>query len=595
MFAARSGVPSSALGIFSTTKVCCSALVLTYTRFGFSQSRSFSFSQLRVPHAGQQGALPHRTLLSLGGNQFQLARAFFSASASQLSLRRSHICPPVSTSTHVRSLLSSSLANMSTTRSYEEAVHELNSLQTNAAVLDAQRKSGGKDLEQQLPEMQEQLTRAGISLDDLDRLRIIHVTGSKGKGSTCAFAESILRHHGRKTGLFTSPHLIEVRERIRINGVPLSREQFAAHFWTVRDRLLAGPTMPPYFRFTTIMALHVFLTEGVDVAVLEVGIGGRYDATNIAPRPVVCGVSALALEHTAILGTTLPQIAYHKGGIIKSGAPAFTVSQPPEPTATLLECATKAQTSLHEVPPLASYSPQPLRLGLAGTHQDLNASLAIQLSHYWLTHSEGPRLPLQKDVVLQHAEGFSLPPETVTGLAATRWPGRCQIVEMGDMTYLVDGAHTLESCTACAEWCHTVALTREPCRLILLFNCMGDRDPQRLLHPFAALHAHTRPLAAVHFCPNRLRDPVGGDLTNHMVSVEAVTRGPRTNEAAWAREIELQQGPTIPTAVHASVDDALDAIRADSAANRSVRTLVLVTGSLHLVGAVLTALQCPVE
>jgi folylpolyglutamate synthase len=171
-----------------------------------------------------------------------------------------------------------------------------------------------------------------MQCSDFNAFNAVHIAGTKGKGSTSAFVESILRHYHAsqspnggfpfKTGLYTSPHLLEVRERIRINGQPLSQLDFAHYFFECWDKLTAtcagsGTTMPTYFRFLTLMAFHVFLREKVDAAVVEVGIGGAYDATNILEKPAVCGVSSLGFDHQAILGETLPEIAWHKCGIFK--------------------------------------------------------------------------------------------------------------------------------------------------------------------------------------------------------------------------------------------------------------------------------------
>ena len=166
------------------------------------------------------------------------------------------------------------------------------------------------------------LYQSGMTLHDLDNMGVIHVAGTKGKGSTCALTESILRQRGLKTGLFTSPHMVSFRERIRINGEPLSKEKFAKHFWKVYDRIVAPNDpydRPSYFQLLTILALNIFWDEGVDVAVMEVGVGGRFDATNIIRSPIVCGITTLDIDHTGSLGNTIEEIALHKAGIMKTG------------------------------------------------------------------------------------------------------------------------------------------------------------------------------------------------------------------------------------------------------------------------------------
>ncbi|KAJ1678740.1 Folylpolyglutamate synthetase, partial [Spiromyces aspiralis] len=244
----------------------------------------------------------------------------------------------------------SDVENGATRRSYESAIVDLNNLQTNAATLEMIRKSRGALNRFSLPEMTAFLEKLGYEPSHFNKLNVIHVSGTKGKGSTCAFVNSILRNAGirsvddpsgarkLKVGLYTSPHLVEVRERICIDGKPITHEMFAKYFYAVWDKLKApepplrlvsesSPQMPMYFMYLTLMCLHVFLQEKVDVAILEVGMGGEYDNTNIVPRPVVCGVTSLGLDHQYVLGETLPEIAYHKGGIAKPGVPLFCVPQ----------------------------------------------------------------------------------------------------------------------------------------------------------------------------------------------------------------------------------------------------------------------------
>jgi folylpolyglutamate synthase len=237
---------------------------------------------------------------------------------------------------------------------YRDAIDALNSLQTNAAVLEAVRAAGAKLNPNAITEMIDYLRRVGLEPSQLNNLNVIHITGTKGKGSTSAFTDSILRatRPGWKTGLYTSPHLVAVRERIRINGEPLSEEEFTRYFFEVWNLLqntkceaATTPFMPNYFRYLTLMAFYTFNQLKVDATILEVGIGGRSDSTNIVPKPVVTGVTALGYDHTRLLGEKLSQIANQKGGIYKEGVPALTVEQPEEGILELGVCAVDQRAS----------------------------------------------------------------------------------------------------------------------------------------------------------------------------------------------------------------------------------------------------------
>ncbi|ELR15504.1 folylpolyglutamate synthase, putative [Acanthamoeba castellanii str. Neff] len=250
-----------------------------------------------------------------------------------------------------------------TDRSFDGAVTALGSLVSNAQAMEAWARERRTNREVDL--RHEMLTL-------LRRLEL-DVPGTKGKGSTCAFAESILRRgYGLRTGLFTSPHLVDVRaaaaytvtntprERIRLDGKPLERDVFARYFWDTWDRLHATtqgnetPEMPAYFRFLTLMSLNVFIREEatynvdqwannptlfqVDVALVEVGVGGRTDATNVV-HPDACGISSLGYDHQKVLGDTLTEIAYEKAGIFKTGVSAYTVPQTDEAMQSLVKQA----------------------------------------------------------------------------------------------------------------------------------------------------------------------------------------------------------------------------------------------------------------
>ncbi|CAI0655452.1 unnamed protein product [Colletotrichum noveboracense] len=222
-----------------------------------------------------------------------------------------------------------------TRRSYEDAINLLNSTQSGHKALEERRRHGQKLDGGALKQMKYWLGCLGYTPRDLNRMNIVHVAGTKGKGTTCAYTNSILRsfHNEssapRKIGLYTSPHLVSVRERIRINSEPISEELFTQYFFEVWDALSAKQELgyeekPTYFRFLTLMSFHVFMQENVDAAIYEVGVGGELDSTNIIDQPVAVAITTLGIDHVQTLGNTIEQIAWHKAGIMKRGCPAFT-------------------------------------------------------------------------------------------------------------------------------------------------------------------------------------------------------------------------------------------------------------------------------
>ncbi|XP_006119063.2 folylpolyglutamate synthase, mitochondrial isoform X2 [Pelodiscus sinensis] len=441
-----------------------------------------------------------------------------------------------------------------------DAIRMLNTLQTNANYLEQVKRERG-DPQVQLEAMKGFLERSGLKVEDLDQLNIIHVTGTKGKGSTCAFTERILRNYGLKTGFYSSPHLVQVRERIRINGQPISKELFSKYFWQVYNRLEetkdpGHTSMPAYFRFLTIMAFHVFLQEKVDLAVVEVGIGGAYDCTNIIRKPIVCGVSSLGIDHTSILGDTIEKIAWQKGGIFKPGVPAFTVLQPERPLEVLRERAKQSPCPLYLCPDLDAFEEvaKALQLGLAGEHQRSNATLALQLSRAWLQQQgyQGTEelKDLQPGAELLRKRSVPLAPvfrpsgSMVQGLQDTEWLGRTQVLQHGAVTWYIDGAHTTSSVQACVRWFRQAALNKEkPVDgsevRVLLFNATGDRDAAALLKLLLPCQFDY----AV-FCPNFTEVSAVGnaDQQNFNVTLENVLTRCLENQKQWNGLMEEKVG-----------------------------------------------------
>ncbi|XP_010452508.1 PREDICTED: folylpolyglutamate synthase [Camelina sativa] len=510
--------------------------------------------------------------------------------------------------------------------SYEEALAALSSLITKRSRAD---KSNSGD--------RFELVFDHLKLLDLEedilKMKVIHVAGTKGKGSTCAFTESILRNYGFRTGLFTSPHLIDVRERFRLDGADISEDKFLGYFWWCYNRLKERTNeeipMPTYFRFLALLAFKIFAAEKVDAAILEVGLGGKFDATNAVQKPVVCGISSLGYDHMEILGDTLGKIAGEKAGIFKVGVPAFTVPQPDEAMRVLEAKASELDVNLEVEQPLTARLLSGQKLGLDGEHQYLNAGLAVSLASTWLQQIGKLEVPSRTQMGI-------LPEQFIKGLATASLQGRAQVVPdqftesrtSGDLVFYLDGAHSPESMEACAKWFsfavkgdnqsesseHLVngsagsshdKWSGETCQQILLFNCMSVRDPNLLL-------PHLRNTCAnygVHFkkalfVPNMsVYHKVGtaADLPENDPQVDLSWQF--TLQKVWESLVQSERGNAgedkgkdgdssgnseVFTSLPMAIKWLRDNVHESSSATRFQ---VLVTGSLHLVGDVLRLIR----
>ena len=294
------------------------------------------------------------------------------------------------------------------------------------------------------------------------KLRLVHVAGTNGKGSTCSILTKILIDHGHKVGLYTSPHLKKFNERIQINGYQISDEYIATFFNENRAKI--NKIKSTFFETTTVMAFNYFKDQAVDYAVIETGLGGRLDSTNVI-IPKVCGITSISLDHTEILGDTIEKIAIEKAGIIKECVPIITFQQEEivldvirkvaEEKNAILDIISDDKINIlesNEKGTLFTYSGLEITLPLIGDHQVKNCVLAIKIAKKLL--------------------GSSFNISTVKkSVKTTKWPGRLEKIKNKNMYY--DVAHNVEGISAMIK---TISNSHADKKVVGLFSLKSDKN-----------------------------------------------------------------------------------------------------------------------
>lgn len=382
-----------------------------------------------------------------------------------------------------------------------------------------------------------------------------HIAGTNGKGSTAAFLESILRQAGFRTGLYTSPHLERINERMRINGKEVSDESFAEIFTRLQgliEELLAGHKLrahPTYFECVTAMAFECFARERVEFGVFEVGLGGRLDATNIL-SPAVTVITRIDFDHENFLGHSLKEIASEKAGILKPGVAVVVAEQRPEAFEVILSCA--KQVGCPVIDTLRAF-----QIARESSQNGFFRASVVELSSgdsFEIAPSLPGRFQLQNAINAAAAarqlvaRGFRISTDDITeGIAKTVWPGRLEKLQSNPDVYL-DGAHNPGAARELAQFLEQNFTGR---KIWLIYGALRDK--------------------AV--------DEVAGQLFPH--AAEVFFTEPRTSRAiSAARLAEIASHHALCFAVISSAEQALDQALAEAAPSDAV----FVTGSLYLVG-----------
>jgi len=351
----------------------------------------------------------------------------------------------------------------------------------------------------------------------------IHIGGTNGKGSVAAMVERALRAAGLRTGRYTSPHLDRIEERVAIDGEPIDRATFAAvtaDVFEAIDHLLEdgrlGEGRPTFFEVSTAIAFEIFRLARVDVAVVEVGLGGRFDATNVL-TPEITAITSIAFDHERHLGDTLAEIAFEKAGIAKPGVPLVIGRLPPEAAACIAKVAREVEAPIidaHATTTDRKYPP--LTLALAGRHQLENAAVAVAILERW-SNTVGH---LPTDAI-------------VTGLTKCEWPARLEWLRVANGELLIDAAHNPAGAAALASYLQDAGSPKLP----IVFAAMADKDLHKMIGALAPV-ASSFIATTVPHTRARTADQLAAEI-RRMISVPVESAD--SPVAAVSRALELSR------------------------------------------------------
>lgn len=333
-------------------------------------------------------------------------------------------------------------------------------------------------------------TRRKFSLDEIGLLLealgnpqrsfpSVLIAGTNGKGSTACTLASVLSASGMRTALYTSPHLTRVNERMRVDRLEIADEDFARLFFRVSEQakqlVEAGrlPQMPSFFEILTAQALLYFAEQNVQIAILEVGMGGRLDATNIVD-PILSVITDISLDHTEWLGSTLAAIAREKAGILRHGGTLISLSQLPEVDQVLRDTA--AEKSVRCVDAGAYLPPEGFVAGKSYTVQALGAVVEVDTPLFGDHQRRNLALAIAAAVELAGGSGFPVTAQTIAqGIHQTSWPGRMEWIQRGDVEWILDVAHNPAGVEALRAGLRSAFNIREEKTKTLVFSCLRDK------------------------------------------------------------------------------------------------------------------------